>query len=62
MADKQVLPVDVAANFKLEKDAPVVFFDKEHGDIDFRAISPDKAAELVESGNPYLQKITKKAP
>lgn len=61
MANQIVLPQDVAANFKLAKDAPVVFFDKDYGDIDFRSISLEKATELADAGNPYLQKLNKKS-
>lgn len=55
---KDILPKDLAG-FKLSKDAPAVFFDRELGDVDLRSVTVEKAQQLVDAGCTYIQKTGK---
>lgn len=59
MATPNILPAEVALQFKHVKGAPVAFFDRSYGDIDLKQISLDKAAELVDAGCPHLERLKK---
>lgn len=50
----------VAAGFKLKKDAPAKFYDRQFGEVNFAELSPDQAADLVSAGNEYLEGPGKK--
>jgi hypothetical protein len=56
MATKSILPEPVSAQFKLKKDAPTMIYDINVGDIDFRLITIEQAAALVDANSPYLER------
>jgi len=61
MADKTNLPEGLGSGFKLKKDAPLVFFDREFGEIDFRVITAEQANRLVDAKSPYIERTKKNA-
>lgn len=51
------LPKETQEQYRVVKTRHVRFIKPPFGEVDLRRVSPERAAELVEKGFPYLERV-----